>query len=163
MIVREAIAQDVPALMDILNALIRAGGTTAIEEPLSSDEFRQQFLEGNHVICCHAAIGSQSMRPVGLQMLGRDGRLRPGEADIATFAQSQPRIPGVGTALFATTKDVATAHGITAIIAQIRADNRSGLAYYDKMGFRTFDTLRNIPLLDGTPIDRVLKRYDVDQ
>jgi hypothetical protein len=40
-------------------------------------------------------------------------------------------------------------------------DNRVGLAFYEKMGFRTYETLRRVPLRDGTPVDRILKRYDV--
>lgn len=150
-------------MAELLNAIIRIGGTTTIESPLDRHEFAQQFLQGDHVICCHVAIEQRTKLPVGFQMLGHDGSLRSGEADIATFAQSEPKIPGVGTALFAKTKETAKAIGIVAIVAQIRADNRSGLSYYEKMGFRTFDTLKNIPLVDGTPVDRVLKRYDVDQ
>jgi len=74
----------------------------------------------------------------------------------------KPKLPGVGTALFAVTRMRARELGLIAINAAIRVDNRSGLAFYEKMGFRTYRTLHDVPLSDGTPIDRVLKRFDVE-
>jgi len=66
---------------------------------------------------------------------------------------------GVGTALFAATVVRAREVGLTAINATIRADNKGGLAFYTKMGFETYGIARGVPLRDGTPIDRVSKRY----
>ena len=67
-----------------------------------------------------------------------------------------------GTALFERTKAAARALGLVAIGATIRADNHSGLPFYEKMGFRTYDVARAVPLGDGTPVDRIRKRYDLD-
>ena len=63
--------------------------------------------------------------------------------------------------MFATTRPRALELGVATIVAQIRADNHGGLAYYEKLGFRTFDTLSAVPLIDGTPVDRILKRLRV--
>ena len=43
--------------------------------------------------------------------------------------------------------------------AEIRADNEGGLAFYGKMGFQDQDVDRAVPLGDGTPVDRINKRY----
>ena len=51
--------------------------------------------------------------------------------------------------------------GLKAINATIRADNVSGLAYYTKMGFETYHRVKQVPLSDSTPVDRVKKRYVV--
>jgi ribosomal protein S18 acetylase RimI-like enzyme len=72
-----------------------------------------------------------------------------------------PKIRGVGTALFAATLSAAEELNIEFINATIRADNTGGLAYYEKMGFRTYRTLESIPLRDGTLVDRIQKRYAV--
>jgi L-amino acid N-acyltransferase YncA len=161
LIVRDASANDAVPLADILNAIIEAGGTTAMEEALNAVEFAEHFLRGPDVFSCAVAVDPASDEPVGFQALKRYAELPEGWADIATFARMKPKLPGIGTALFAATKAKARQLGLVTINAAIRADNRGGLAFYEKMGFRTYETLRRVPLKDGTPVDRVLKRYDV--
>jgi hypothetical protein len=51
--------------------------------------------------------------------------------------------------------------GFLEINAQIRADNLPGMAYYAAMGFAPFDMVKAVPLKDGTPVDRMIKRYDL--
>jgi L-amino acid N-acyltransferase YncA len=161
LIVRDASADDAVPLARILNAIIEAGGTTAMEGPLNPAEFAEHFLRGPDVFCCVVAVDPAGGEPIGFQALKRYAELPEGWADIATFARMKPKLPGVGTALFAATKAKARKLGLVAINAAIRADNRGGLAFYEKMGFRTYETLRRVPLKDGTPVDRILKRYDL--
>ncbi len=73
-----------------------------------------------------------------------------------------PKISGVGRALFPATRAAAEELGLEFINATIRADNVSGLAYYSKMGFEPYDRLVQVPLLDGTPVDRIKKRFKLD-
>jgi hypothetical protein len=44
-------------------------------------------------------------------------------------------------------------------VSTIRADNIGGLAFYSALGFEDNGIHRAVPLRDGTPIDRVSKRY----
>jgi hypothetical protein len=60
--------------------------------------------------------------------------------------------------MFAATKQAATDAGYGFINAKIRADNVPGLAYYTKMGFADHSIDKDVPLSDGTPMDRVTKR-----
>jgi L-amino acid N-acyltransferase YncA len=161
LIVREASTSDAVPLANILNAIIEAGGTTAMEAPLNAVEFTEHFLCGSDVISCAVAVDPANSEPVGFQALKRYADLPKAWADIATFARMKRKLPGVGTALFAATKAKARKLGLVTINAAIRADNRVGLAFYEKMGFRTYEMLRRVPLKDGTPVDRILKRYDV--
>ena len=161
LIVRAAVTDDVGPLAGILNEIIQVGGTTALETPLSQAEFTRYFLHGPDFLTCYVAQGSATRLLVGFQALARHPDLPERWADIATFARMNPKLPGVGTALFAVTRMKARKLGLIAINAAIRADNRSGLAFYEKMGFRTYRTLHAIPLKNGMPIDRVLKRFDV--
>jgi hypothetical protein len=46
-----------------------------------------------------------------------------------------------------------------AINATIRADNVGGLAFYSRLGFTDHGISRAVPLRDGTPVDRVSKRF----
>ncbi|MBA5800225.1 GNAT family N-acetyltransferase [Rhizobium changzhiense] len=158
--IRRAVSADAEELSSLLNEIIIAGGTTALETPLSAAEFADWFIDGEFPLACHVAEHDQSL--VGFQSLSLYGDPPKGVADIATFARLNPRTPGVGSALFPATRAAAEELGLEFINATIRADNVSGLGYYTKMGFETYDRLVQVPLQDGTPVDRIKKRFRVD-
>lgn len=155
--IRDAGLSDAAAMADVINPIIIAGGTTAIESTLTADEIIKSFLSGPDVICCHVALDMEGA-VVAFQYLGRNAKLPPEIGDIATFARLDPKLPGAGTALIGQTKTAARSAGLTGINATIRTDNVPGLAYYTKMGFQDHDIIRGVPLSDGTPVDRVQKR-----
>ena len=156
--IRPAGPDDTEPLRRILNEIIAIGGTTAFETPLSAAEFDDCFLRGAECICCLIAETAAG-EALGFQSLTSKPGLPEGWADIATFTQRAPRRPGVGAALFRSTERAARDLGILAINATIRADNASGIPYYEKMGFQTWSLAPAVPLNDGTPIDRVSKVY----
>jgi hypothetical protein len=61
--------------------------------------------------------------------------------------------------LFAATREAATRLGLVGINATIRADNVGGLTFYGKQGFQDHSVALAVPLNDGTPVDRISKRY----
>lgn len=156
--VRPIRLNDVPAASAILNRIIEIGGTTAQQVVFDADRFAAAYVTGDNLICCHVALDAAG-QVAGFQWLGRNPKLPPECADIATFARQAPVLPGVGTALFKETCRVARAQGLKQINATIRADNRPGLGYYTKMGFADHSVARAVPLADGTPTDRVSKRF----
>jgi L-amino acid N-acyltransferase YncA len=156
--VRPIAPADVPAACAILNRIITIGGTTAHQHPYDAARFEKDYVVGDNLICCHVAL-DETDRVAGFQWLGRNPDLPDGCADIATFARRAPVLPGVGTALFAVTRAVADSLGLREINATIRADNRSGLGYYAKMGFVEHSVSSAVPLSDGTPVDRISKRF----
>lgn len=155
--IRRAVAADAEELCSLLNEIIRIGGTTALETPLSAAEFADWFIDGEFTLVCHVAEHDGLL--AGFQSLSLYGDPPKGFADIATFARTNPKIPGVGSALFPVTRTAAEELGFEFINATIRADNVSGLAYYTRMGFEDYDRLIQIPLLGGTPVDRIKKRF----
>lgn len=159
--VRPTKADDVPDLTRLLNEIIEIGGSTAYETPFSEAEIEKALVTGEGRLCCHTAVDLRDGSLAGYQSLARNEELPENWADIATFARPKPKLPGVGTALFEATSSFARDQGFIAINATIRADNKSGVAYYTKMGFRDYGRLIAVPLRDGTPVDRVMKRYDV--
>ena len=156
--IRRAEPSDVVSLCAILNAVIEIGGTTAFEVQMTLDEFDKYFVKGPNCLTCFVA---ESVRKevIGFQALARHPALPPNWADIGTFARTDAGRSGVGTALFAATKKAASGLDIVAINATIRADNASGIPYYDRMGFETYHTAAGVRLRDGTPVDRISKRY----
>jgi len=157
--IRKARAADADELTALLNEIIAAGGTTAMEEPLSPDQLRDWFIDGQSALTCHLAETDDGL--AGFQFLSLYPDLPKGWADIGTFSRISPKIPGVGTALFAATLKAARSLDIEFINATIRADNSGGLGYYGKIGFETYSTTKDVPLSDGTPVDRINKRYKV--
>ncbi|WP_267549419.1 GNAT family N-acetyltransferase [Rhizobium rhizogenes] len=158
--IRKAVTADAEELSGLLNEIIRAGGTTALETPLSAGEFAEWFIDGEFALVCHVAEHDGLL--VGFQSLSLYGDPPKGLADIATFARMNSSARGVGSALFPATRAAAEELGFEFINATIRADNVSGLAYYEKMGFQTYDRLVQVPLSDGTPVDRIKKRFAID-
>lgn len=157
--IRAASLADASALTTLLNNIIEIGGTTALEAPLSHSAFAAHFLIGPQVLNCFVAEDEATKTLLGFQSLERNRDLPEDWGDIATFARPAPKTPGVGTVLFASTLVRARDLGLTTINATIRADNRAGLAFYEKMGFATYGVVEAVPLNDGTPVDRISKRY----
>ena len=159
-LVRETDCSDGSELRILLNEIIEIGGSTAIEFPLSSSEFDANFLCGSGFICNHIAQ-SRDGEVLGFQALSQHSELPAKWADIATFSRVSPKVPGVGTALFKKTIPFARHAGVEVINATIRADNVSGLSYYSKMGFIDYAMAYALPLSDGTPVDRISKKFRV--
>ena len=159
MIVRKALAADAVQMCSLLNEIIEIGGTTAAEELMSLAEFRAHYFEYVGSVSCFVA--EQDGMILGFQKLNRLERVSNEVADIATFARASNRIKGVGRALFERTRALAKAAGFLKINARIRADNLPGMGYYAAIGFVPYDVVKDVPLKNGTRVDRMIKRYDL--
>ncbi len=157
--VRAATIADAASLAALLNVIIARGGTTALETPYSAARLTAAYIDGPNCISCF--IATDDLGAAGFQLLHRIPELPADCADIGTFVRQQPRATRVGSALFPVTRDFARTAGFAAINATIRADNVGGLAYYDGLGFDTWRIDAGVPLRDGTPVDRIWKRYDM--
>ncbi|WP_162947003.1 GNAT family N-acetyltransferase [Ruegeria sp. EL01] len=160
--VRPMMREDVAEACRILNEIIATGGTTAHEIPFSEVLFVQSYLDGVDKICCHVALDDRG-DVAGFQWLGSNEALPEDCADIATFTRRDPVLRGAGRALFGETAKTAGALGFHTINATIRADNVPGLSYYEKMGFRDFSIAHGVPLRDGTPVNRISKRFSLKE
>jgi L-amino acid N-acyltransferase YncA len=149
---------DAPALASLLNEVIARGGTTAYEEPFTPEALLEEMLVGPDVICCFVAQdGKGSLW--GFQSLLRSDGLPDDVGDIATFSRVGTVQKGTGSRLFAATRQAATEKGLMGINATIRADNAGGLAFYSRLGFTDHGIDRAVPLRDGTPVDRIHRRF----
>ncbi len=158
--IRTADENDLVQLTSIINEIIEIGGTTAFEKTLSEDQFRTYYITGQNCISCLLAEDNHGL-VVGFQSLSSHPELPDSWADIATFARVNPKSPGVGTKLFQETLEFARCSKIEYINAKIREDNKSGLGYYSKMGFETYSVEEKVPLQDGTPVNRISKKFEV--
>ena len=158
MFIRLVAVADAPALAGLLNEIIARGGTTAFQRPFTPQRLAESMLMGRSVICCFVAEERDGgLR--GFQSLVRSEDLPNDIGDIATFSRVGQTQKGIGSQLFAATQAEARRQGLTAISATIRADNVGGLAFYSRLGFTDHSIHRAVPLLDGTAVDRISKRY----
>ncbi|HEV7661434.1 MAG TPA: GNAT family N-acetyltransferase [Allosphingosinicella sp.] len=160
--IRPATSADAPELAELLNGIIARGGTTALQQAFTPERLDEIYLTGRDVLSCVVAVDRESGRLEGFQTLIREAYLPADWGDIGTFTRVGGAQQGVGSALFAATCERARALGIAAMNAQIRADNEGGLAFYGKMGFQDYQVDRAVPLGDGTPVDRINKRYPLN-
>ena len=110
--IRPVSRDDAPALAELLNAIIARGGTTALQEPYSAEALADAYLLGPDVICCFVAVDAETGTLAGFQTLGRLPSLPAGWGDIGTFARVGGTQRGIGTALFAATREEARRLGL---------------------------------------------------
>lgn len=153
---RQAEPSDAPAMIDLINPIIRAGGTTAFTEPFDKTSISQAYLDNPFLISLWLAeeqgqlMGFQSLEWCDPDWPG-DGKLPPDWAAIGTFVRQCAHGKGVGRKLFAATLESAKQAKPTAIDATIKTYNTGGLAYYSAMGFQDY---RQID-------DKISKKYEI--
>jgi GNAT superfamily N-acetyltransferase len=156
--IRRAARYDTRAMARLLNEIIATGGTTAKTDPVTPEEIAR--LSAAPGAAWHVAEAGG--RLVGLQWVEPHEALPPGACDIATFVRQERAGLGIGSALFKATRAAAKRLGYAWINATIRTDNPVGLAYYQSRGFRDWQRLEGVPLGDGTLVDKICKRFDLD-
>lgn len=145
-------------MADVINPIIRQGGTTAFQSEMTATDIAALTLERPEMISVLVALDGDGV-VAGFQYLTRLEGAAIG--DIASFTRRAPALKGAGRALMAGTKVAGIAAGLTAINAVIRADNVPGLGYYSAMGFEDIDVIKAVPLADGTQVDRLVKRLSL--
>ena len=141
--VRDAQQGDAAAMAAILNAIIAAGGTTALAGRFDGARIASQFTEAPRRISCVVAMDDGTLR--GFQALewcdpdwpGPDP-LPPDWAIVSTYVDPGSHRMGVGRTMFASTREAAVRAGVRVIDATIRAENVGGQAFYEGIGFTTY-------------------------
>ena len=155
MIIRQARPLDAGAMADLLNEIIAIGGTTAHQTPVTAGDVRQFHIDGPDVLA--GVVAEEGGQVVGWQSV----EVWAGEAHIGTFVQPALQARGVGLAMFGLTRDLVAKAGVRSIIAFIRADNASGLAFYARAGFVDYGHDPCFALNDGRVVGRVHRRFDL--
>ncbi|QXT40155.1 GNAT family N-acetyltransferase [Gymnodinialimonas ceratoperidinii] len=158
MIIRPAHDLDAGEIAALLREIIAIGGTTAITGEINrSDILAWMARPGG---AWHVAETEEG-EILGFQYLAPNSALPPEAVNIATFAKPGKQGLGIGSKLFQATRETARALGYLWINADIRADNESGLAYYQSRGFEDYGRIDGYEMADGTIVDKILKRYDL--
>lgn len=162
MMTRPAMAEDAAEMAALLNEIIEIGGTTAYTEPVTAGYLQTRMAVEVEQSSWTVAV-TKDGQIMGFQSIEPHPDLPKDSADIGSFVRVGARGQGIGSALFATSCENARALGYTKLIAVIRADNASGLAYYSGRGFQDYDVLKDEKLANGMIVDRICKRFDLSE
>lgn len=159
--VRPAHDLDAREMVAILNEVIEIGGTTAMTHPIDA-QYLIDRMNAEREVSSWLVAEKPDGEIVGFQWVTRGGEYLPPEAaEIATFAKPGQQGLGIGSKLMEATKAAAKRLGYTWINANIRADNESGLTYYQSRGFEDYGRIEGVRMANGQVVDKVLKRYDL--
>lgn len=159
-IVRVAGQMDARPMADLLNTIIRKGGTTAFTEEVTADTLINWFATAPDQSVWHVAEDSDGTL-LGFQSIEPRSKLPADACDIATFVQVGQTGLGIGSKLFDATCKAAVGLGYRWINATIRADNTGGLAYYQSRGFEDYARHPDVQLGTGEYVDRISKRFNL--
>lgn len=137
--VRSAAPDDAEGMSRVLKEIIAITGR---ERPSDPSYVISQYVNNPTGVRCSVAVDNDD-RVLGFQSLirsvpGNQYGVPEGWGIIGTHISPRAQRQGVGTALFACSKEAALIAGLKKIDAFIGSDNASGLSYYDAMGFRTY-------------------------
>ncbi|WP_295311269.1 GNAT family N-acetyltransferase [Roseobacter sp.] len=158
--VRTPTPLDTRPMAELLIAIIKEGGTTALTRPVTGQDIAGWMAEDADRSAWQVAL-DESGAVVGFQWVCPREKLPPVACDIATFVKIGRTGLGIGSALFTATEKAAKALGYSWINATIRADNTGGLTYYQSRGFRDWHREEAVTLDSGLVVDRISKRYDI--
>jgi GNAT superfamily N-acetyltransferase len=141
MIVRPATSADAFGMSRVLGEIIAAWKSARPSDP---EHVRAAYIEHPDRVQCSVAVdedgtilGFQSLRRA---VEGNQYGVSVGWGIIGTYVSLSAGRRGVGSALFAASRQAALEAGLPKIDASIGADNPQGLAYYEAVGFRTYRT-----------------------
>lgn len=157
--VRRAGRFDARDMADLLNAIIRRGGTTALTQEETAESL-QAWMQEYEQSVFHLAEDAAGVI-LGFQFIGPHPDLPPEACDIATFVRVGQTGLGIGSRLFEASLRTARDLGYVWINATIRADNAGGLAYYQSRGFEDYARHPARRLANGLIVDKISKRYDL--
>lgn len=158
--VRRAGDLDAREMAQLLNEIIRIGGTTAYTVDVSAETIRNWFRKAPDQAVWHIAEDA-SGSILGFQYIKPNSALPPEACDIATFVRVGQTGLGIGSKLFEKTAQAARVFGYRWINATIRADNESGLTYYQSRGFEDYATQKSVALGNGLIVDKISKRFEL--
>ena len=139
---RPSTAEDATGISSVLTALATAGLRS---KPADEAFVRDYYITHPSQIECSIAVDDAGT-VLGFQSLkraipGNKYGVTPGWGVIGTHIHPNAHRLGAGRSLFAATRLAAMKAGLARIDATIGDTNSSGLAYYEAMGFRTYQII----------------------
>jgi phosphinothricin acetyltransferase len=152
-LVRPAIASDVPAITEIYNEAVRTTTGTFDTEPRSLTDRMEWFRshDARHPVLAAESVG----RVVGWGSLSAwsDRRAYDGTGEVSVYVGESDRGRGVGRHLLQALVQSATELGFRTLLARIAAGNEVSLHLHSALGFRSVGVMREVGTKFGRRLD----------
>ncbi|MDQ3977976.1 MAG: GNAT family N-acetyltransferase [Actinomycetota bacterium] len=130
--IRQAAAEDVEAILDVLEPVVAEGRWLGVEPPLDRAERRQRFLaslDTGRSVQLLAVVDGEIVGHLGLELAPY------GVAQLGMYVAAQWRGRGVGTALVHAAVGTARLMGAHKLSLQVWPHNRGARRLYQRHGF----------------------------
>jgi phosphinothricin acetyltransferase len=144
--IRDAIAQDLPAIVEIYNSTISSKTVTADTEPVSVESRMRWFQKHTPdrrplwVIESEGAIAGW----LGFQAFYYDRRAYDGTAELSIYISPKFRRQGIGRKLLQQAIEQSPNLGIKTLIGLIFANNEPSLKLFEQSGFERWGYLPGV-------------------
>ena len=146
--IRDALAEDLPAIVEIYNSTIPARESTADMEPVSARQRGAWFI-----------AHSPERRPLWVVDLGevvawlsfKDFYGRPAyaaSAEVGLYVRADSRRKGIGRTLLAAAVAAAPRLDVTTLLAMVFAHNAASVGVFEAAGFAQWGRLPGVARLD---------------
>ncbi len=162
--IRPVRVEDAKGIVNVLNPLIRAGESTALDRVFTVEEERAFICafpaRGIFQIAERASdgviVGFQNVEPFATYT---DAFAHVGI--IGTYVDPSGHRQGIGRLLFEATRLAAKDKGYEKFFAFVRADNVGALAFYKRLGFDLIGVAKRHAKIKGRYIDEVMIEREV--
>ena len=159
LLIREAIPDDAPDVVAIINPIIQAGTYTAFDTPFTIESEREYILKFPERGIFHVAVRESDHKIVGFQSLEPFATYTHAFDHVGvlgTYVELSQRRRGIAKHLFSVTFEAAKRKGYEKIFTFIRADNFEALSAYLGQGFRIVGTAQRHAKLRGRYVDEMI-------
>ena len=154
---RDAVADDLPAIVAIYNTTVASREVTADLEPVSVDS-RNAWFDAHDAGRRPLWVAERDDAVVGwLSFSDFYGRPAYGASvEVSIYLAPSQRGRGLGATFLQRAIDRAPALGVTTLLGFIFGHNRPSLALFERFGFARWGTLPRVAALNGVERDLVI-------
>jgi L-amino acid N-acyltransferase YncA len=163
--IRDAVAEDLPAIVEIYNATIPSRLVSADTEPVSVEQ-RVAWFEEHEASRRPIWVMEVAGETIGWLSLSDFYDARPAyhaTAEIGVYVREDYRGKGVGRRLVEEAIRRGPELGLKTLTAGAFAHNEASIALFEKMGFRKWARFPQVAELDGVERDLVVLGLRLDE
>ena len=162
--IRPVQVEDAKGLVNVLNPLIQAGESTALDRVFTVEE-EQGFISAFPARgVFHVAERADDGVIAGFQNLEPFATYTDAFAHvgiIGTYVDTSGHRQGIGRLLFEATRLAAKEKGYEKFFAFVRADNVAGLAFYKRIGFEVIGVAKRHAKIRGKYLDEMMIEMEI--
>lgn len=162
--IRPAQIGDAEGIVNVLNPLVEAGESTALDTTFTAEEERIFIRDFPVRGLFHVAEQTDGGVLVGFQNVEPFATYTGAFAHvgiIGTYVDPSGHRQGIGRLLFEATRLAAKEKGYEKFFAFVRADNIGGLAFYKRIGFEVIGVAKRHAKIKGRYIDEMMIEREI--